>query len=162
MLHRVPEQVLAILAQVRLFSAFNKKELALIARASDEVSVPAGKELVREGTPGHEFFLILSGEASVRRNGRKVVTLGSGQYFGELALLDRGPRTATVVAETPMELLVLGQREFSSLLDDMPSLAHTLLKSLARRLGDEGGSSGVREPRRPKPSEPSSSATVSD
>ena len=122
------------LAQVRLFSAFNKKELALIARASDEVSVPAGKELVREGTTGHEFFLILSGEASVRRNGRKVVTLGSGQYFGELALLDRGPRTATVVAETPMELLVLGQREFAGVLDEVPHLAHKLLTIMAGRV----------------------------
>jgi len=122
------------LSQVRLFSAFNKKELALIARASDEVSVPAGKELVREGTPGHEFFLILSGEASVRRNGRKVVTLGPGQYFGELALLDRGPRTATVLAETPMELLVLGQREFAGVLDEVPHLAHKLLTIMASRV----------------------------
>jgi len=122
------------LSQVRLFSAFNKKELTLIARASDEVSVPAGKELVREGTPGHEFFLILSGEASVRRNGRKVVTLGPGQYFGELALLDRGPRTATVLAETPMELLVLGQREFAGVLDEVPHLAHKLLTIMASRV----------------------------
>jgi CRP/FNR family transcriptional regulator, cyclic AMP receptor protein len=66
MRRRVPEQVLDHLAQVRLFSAFNKKELSLIGRASDEVSVPAGKTLVTEGTPGHEFFLILHGEASVR------------------------------------------------------------------------------------------------
>jgi len=122
------------LAQVRMFSAFNKKELALIARASDEVSVPAGKELVQEGTPGHEFFLILSGEASVRRNGRKIVTLGPGQYFGELALLDRGPRTATVVSETPMELLVLGQREFAGVLDEVPHLAHKLLTIMAARV----------------------------
>jgi CRP/FNR family cyclic AMP-dependent transcriptional regulator len=122
------------LAQVRLFSAFNKKELALIARASDEVDVPAGKELVKEGSPGHEFFLILKGEASVRRNGRKVATLGSGQYFGELALLDRGPRNATVVADTPMELLVLGQREFSGVLDEVPILAHKMLTIMAARV----------------------------
>ena len=125
---------IAQLAQVRLFSAFNKKELALIARASDEVTVPAGRELVQEGAPGHEFFLILSGEASVRRNGRKIVTLSSGQYFGELALLDRGPRTATVVAETPMELLVLGQREFAGVLDEVPHLAHKLLTIMAARV----------------------------
>jgi len=125
---------IAQLAQVRLFSAFNKKELALIARASDEVTVPAGRELVQEGAPGHEFFLILSGEASVRRNGRKIVTLSSGQYFGELALLDRGPRTATVVAETPMELLVLGQREFAGVLDEVPHLAHKLLTIMAGRV----------------------------
>ena len=122
------------LAQVRLFSAFNKKELTLIGKASDEVAVPAGKTLVTEGTPGHEFFLILNGEASVRRNGRKVATLKDGQYFGELALLDRGPRNATVVAETPMQLLVLGQREFSGILDEVPGLAHKLLTIMAAQL----------------------------
>jgi CRP/FNR family cyclic AMP-dependent transcriptional regulator len=122
------------LAKVRLFSAFNKKELALIAKASDEVDVPAGKTLVVEGSPGHEFFLILDGEATVRRNGRKVASLGSGQYFGELALLDRGPRNATVVAETPMHLLVLGQREFGGVLDEVPILAHKLLTIMAGRL----------------------------
>ncbi len=122
------------LAQVRLFSAFNKKELALIARASDEVDVPAGKELVREGSPGHEFFLILEGEASVRRGGRKVASLGAGQYFGELALLDRGPRNASVQAETPMQLLVLGQREFAGVLDEVPVLAHKMLTIMAGRV----------------------------
>jgi CRP/FNR family cyclic AMP-dependent transcriptional regulator len=122
------------LAKVRLFSAFNKKELALIAKASDEVDVPAGKTLVVEGSPGHEFFLILDGEATVRRNGRKVASLASGQYFGELALLDRGPRNATVVAETPMHLLVLGQREFGGILDEVPILAHKLLTIMAGRL----------------------------
>jgi CRP/FNR family transcriptional regulator, cyclic AMP receptor protein len=131
------------LAQVRLFSAFNKKELSLIGRASDEVDVPAGKTLVQEGSPGHEFFLILKGEASVRRNGRKVATLKDGQYFGELALLDRGPRNATIVAETPMHLLVLGQREFSGILDEVPILAHKLLTIMAGRLreADERASS---------------------
>jgi CRP-like cAMP-binding protein len=89
---------------------------------------------VKEGTPGHEFFLILKGEATVKRNGRKVATLGEGQYFGELALLDRGPRNATVAAETPMELLVLGQREFAGILDEVPGLAHKLLTIMAARV----------------------------
>jgi CRP-like cAMP-binding protein len=122
------------LAQVRLFSAFTKKELGLISRASDEVSVPAGKELVRQGAPGHEFFLILEGECSVRRDGRHVATLKDGDYFGELALLDRGPRNATVVAETPGKLLVLGQREFNGVLDEVPVLAHKMLTIMATRV----------------------------
>ncbi len=122
------------LSQVRLFSAFNKKELGLIARASDEISVPAGKELVKQGSPGHEFFLILDGECSVRRDGRHVATLKNGDYFGELALLDRAPRNATVVAETPAELLVLGQREFGAVLDDVPVLAHKMLTIMAGRV----------------------------
>lgn len=122
------------LAQVRLFSACNKKELALIGRASDEVTVPAGKEVVTEGKPAHEFFLILDGGATVRRKGKKIASLGPGQYFGEMALLDKGPRTATIVTDEPARLLVLGQREFSGLLDEVPGLAHKLLTIMAARL----------------------------
>lgn len=122
------------LGQVRLFSACNKKELGLIGKASDEVSVPAGKEIVTQGSTGHEFFLILSGEAAVKRSGRKVNTLSAGDYFGELALLSKGERNASVVAETDMDLLVLGQREFSGVLDEVPGLAHKLLVSMANRL----------------------------
>jgi CRP-like cAMP-binding protein len=124
------------LSKVQMFSSLNKKELRLIARATDVVTVPAGTEIVTEGTAGHEFYLVLSGEASVRRNGRKVATLGPGRYFGELALLDRGPRSATVVAGTDMELAVIGQREFSSVLEDVPAVAHKLLVSMAARLRD--------------------------
>lgn len=122
------------LAQVRLFSACTKKELALLGKATDEVSVAAGKEVVTEGSVGHEFFLILDGTANVIRNGRKIATLGPGQYFGEMALLDKGVRTATVKTETPTQLLVLGQREFSGVLDEVPALAHKLLISMAARL----------------------------
>ena len=122
------------LGQVRLFSACNKKELGLIGKASDEVSVPAGKEIVTQGSTGHEFFLILSGEAAVKRSGRKVNTLSAGDYFGELALLSKGERNASVVAETDMDLLVLGQREFSGVLDEVPGRAHKLLVSMANRL----------------------------
>jgi CRP/FNR family cyclic AMP-dependent transcriptional regulator len=124
------------LGRMWLFSACTKRDLAIIGRASDEVAVPAGKTLTEEGRPGHEFFLILDGEASVRRNGRKVATLGSGQYFGELSLLDRGPRSATVVADTDMRLLVLGQREFNGVLDEVPGLAHKVLRTMATRLRD--------------------------
>lgn len=122
------------LGRMWLFSACTKKDLQVIGRASDEVTVPAGKALTEEGKPGHEFYLILDGEASVRRNGRKVATLAAGQYFGELSLLDRGPRTATVVAETDMRLLVLGQREFNGILDEVPGLAHKVLRTMSERL----------------------------
>lgn len=122
------------LGKVRLFSACTKKELSLLGRASDEVAVPAGKEIVREGDTGHEFFMILEGKASVAHGGTEVATLSDGDYFGELALLDRAPRNATITAQTPMTLLVLGQREFSGVLDDVPGLAHKLLISMARRV----------------------------
>ena len=128
------DQKLDHLAKVRLFSACNRKELALIGKASDEIEVPAGKVLCEQGKPGFEFYLILDGDAIVKRNGRKVAELGPGGSFGELALLTRLPRNATVEAGTAMTLLVLGQREFSGLLDEVPGMAHKMLSSMAQRL----------------------------
>src|SRR3954452_199187 len=122
------------LAEVPLFAAASRKDLQKVARASDEVEVKEGRVLVDQGRPGHEFFLILEGKADVIRNNRKTAELGAGQYFGELALLDRGPRSASVVAKTPMRVLVLGQREFSGVLDDVPGMAHKILGTMAQRL----------------------------
>lgn len=124
------------LAEVPLFAACGKNDLKLIARRADNVRVAKGRELVGEGKPGHEFFVIADGQASVKRKGKKIASLKRGDYFGELALLDRAPRNATVVADTDMELFVLGQREFSGLLDEVPGLAHKLLTGMARRLRD--------------------------
>ncbi len=128
------DQYLDTLAQVPLFSACSKRDLQKIAKASDEVSVSEGRVLVEQGTTGREFYVLLDGQATVRRNGRKVDTLGPGSPFGELALLDRGPRTATVIADTPLRVLVLGQREFSGVIDEVPGLAHKILASLASRI----------------------------
>jgi CRP-like cAMP-binding protein len=122
------------LANVKMFSSLNKKELRLVGRVADVVRVEDGATIVTEGTTGHEFYLIMEGQAAVRRRGRKVAELGPGQYFGELALLDRGPRSATVVAEGEVELAVIGQREFFALLDDVPTVAHKLMVSMAARL----------------------------
>lgn len=122
------------LGNVPLFSACSKRDLQQIAKASDEVKVPADKLLVEEGKPGHEFFLILDGYATVVRNGRKAATLGPGEYFGELALLDRGLRSATVKAASDMNVLVLGQREFAGVLEEVPALARKLLSAMATRL----------------------------
>lgn len=122
------------LSKVKMFSSLNKKELGLIARVSDVVRVAGGTEIVTEGRIGHEFYLILSGSASVRRRGRRVASLGPGSYFGEMALLDNGPRTATVAADEDCELLVLGQRELMSVLDRVPVVAQKLLVNMASRL----------------------------
>ncbi|HEX4539566.1 MAG TPA: cyclic nucleotide-binding domain-containing protein [Acidimicrobiales bacterium] len=122
------------LGRTWLFSGCNKKELGLIGRASDEVEVDAGRLLCEEGKPGFEFFLILDGRAGVSRGGRKVATLRPGQYFGELSLLDRKPRSATITSETPMQLLVLDQRQFDGLMDQVPGIAHKLLTAMAERL----------------------------
>jgi len=122
------------LSRVRMFSALNKKELGLIGRVSDEVHVQTGKVLCREGETGHEFFLILDGQAEVETAGQHVALLSAGQYFGELSLLTRAPRNATVTAKSDMDVLVLGQREFSAILEDVPALSHKLLAVMAERL----------------------------
>jgi CRP/FNR family transcriptional regulator, cyclic AMP receptor protein len=122
------------LSQVPLFSTCSRKDLQKLGKASDEIAVKEGKVLVEEGKPGHEFFLIEDGTAEVRRKNRKVATLGRGQFFGELSLLDRGPRSATVIADTDMTLVVLGQREFLGVIDEVPAMAHKLLAALAGRL----------------------------
>jgi CRP-like cAMP-binding protein len=127
---------LAYLAQVPLFSSCTAKELRKIAKAASEVTVDAGRVLVEEGQVGKEAYVILDGQATVKRSNRKIATIGAGDHFGELALLDGGPRTATVVADTPMTLLLLGQREFAGLLEDVPGLARKVLARLAGQIRD--------------------------
>ena len=122
------------LATVPLFSALSRKELAEVVQAAEELDVSAGDELVTEGRIGREFFLILEGNAVVRRNGRKIAELGPGQWFGELSLIDHEPRSATVVAASDMKLLVLGQAEFAGLLETLPAMAAKLLRGMAHRL----------------------------
>jgi CRP-like cAMP-binding protein len=122
------------LREVGLFSSCTDKELAEIARSTDEVSVDAGREIVTEGTAGHDFYLIVDGAASVTRRGVQVAELGPGQYFGEMALLDPAPRDANVTATRPTRLLLLGQREFAAVLDASPRVARKLLQHLAVRL----------------------------
>jgi CRP-like cAMP-binding protein len=127
---------LEYLATVPLFSALSKSELQQVVRAAEELDVAAGAEIVTEGRVGREFFLILDGSAVVRRGAEEVATLGPGQWFGELALLDREPRSATVQATSAMKLLVLGQAEFAGLLETIPGVAAKLLRGMAHRLRD--------------------------
>jgi CRP-like cAMP-binding protein len=129
-----PRQKDIDLGRIWLFSALSASQIRTLRKTVDEVTVPAGRVLCEEGTVGREFFFIVDGTAAVRRNGRKVATLGPGAYFGELSLLDRRPRSATVVSETDMTLLVLEQRRFNGLLDAMPALAHKLLVAMSERL----------------------------
>ncbi len=124
------------LTNVPLFRSLSRRDLQRVARAADELNIEAGRVLMEQGQVGRECFVILDGTAAVRRKGRKVATLGPGDAAGELALLDKGPRTATVVAETPMTVLVIGSREFSGLLDEVPGLSKKLLVSLATRVRD--------------------------
>jgi CRP-like cAMP-binding protein len=124
------------LQNIAMFSACSKRDLQLVARRAEDVHVAAGKVLVNEGETGHEFFVIIEGSARVTRHGKRVATLGPGTAFGELALLDKAPRNATVIAETPMELVVLGQREFAGIIDEVPGFARKLLAGMANRLRD--------------------------
>jgi len=123
-----------LLAGVDLFGGCSKSELSRVAALVDEIDVPAGKELTREGESGWEFFVIAEGNARATRNGRRIASFGPGSFFGEMALLDQGPRSATVSAETDMQLLVLTSRGFFTLVDDTPSVARKVLAGMAERL----------------------------
>ena len=125
------DEKLAVLAKVPLLAGLGPKDLEEVGRLADEVDVPAGKELAKEGGPGEEFFVILDGTVVVSRGGQPIRELGAGAFFGELALLGNVPRTATVTTTTPTRLLVLGHREFTSLLSGQPAIQGRLLRSLA-------------------------------
>src|SRR4051795_5089923 len=122
------------LRNVPLFSGCTTRDLQKIASAADEIQVPAGHVLVDQGQTGREAFVILDGSATVRRNGKKVATLGPGAVVGELALLDHGPRTATVTTDTETRLFVIEQREFLGVLDTVPALSPKLLARLPGQL----------------------------
>jgi CRP-like cAMP-binding protein len=131
-----------LLSRLPLFSPCTAPELRRIASLTDEIDVPEGKVLTRQGDPGSECFVIAEGEAKATMRGRGTAKLGPGSFFGEMSLLDQGPRSATVTAETDMRLLVLGSREFSSLVAEVPSVSRRIMRVLAERL---------REAERPQP-----------
>jgi CRP-like cAMP-binding protein len=124
------------LGDVPLFSALSKKDLQTVSKRADLVTAAPGKVLVTEGAAGSEFFAILDGRARVERHGRQVALLGPGNFFGDLALLDKAPRDASVIAETDMELARLDQRSFDALLE-LPGFSKKLLAGLARRLREQ-------------------------
>jgi CRP-like cAMP-binding protein len=128
------ESWLTHLAKVPMFSECSKKELTEIAGATTPVSLSKGRVLVREGEPGNEAYVITSGTALVERKGARVAMLGPGDVIGEMALLVPGPRTATVTADTDLEVLVMNRREFGQLLEDIPDFTIQLLRNLASRM----------------------------
>jgi CRP/FNR family transcriptional regulator, cyclic AMP receptor protein len=130
------DQKARLLAQVPLFSHLGKRGLEQMARLADEVDVREGTVLTREGRSGGEFFVILEGTVEVTRDGKALRTLGAGEFLGEIALLDDGPRTATATATSPARLLVLAHREFHSMLDGDAEIRSEVLLALARRLRD--------------------------
>jgi CRP-like cAMP-binding protein len=124
------------LRNVNLFQGCSTKELERIAKASDEITMPAGALIVDQGQTGREAFIVLEGTVTVKRNGKKLGSYGAGTIIGELSLLDHGPRTATVTCDTDCDLLLLDQRHFMGVLDTVPAIAHKLLATLAGRIRD--------------------------
>ena len=127
-------QVDQILAGVALFSECPTGELSYVARLCTEAHVPAGKVLAHEGKYGHEFFVVARGSAVVSIMGDTIAVLGPGDFFGEIALLDGGRRTATVTAETDLVVEVISQADFHSMLTHAPTVTRRILSHLGGRL----------------------------
>ena len=119
---------------VPLFASASKQELAEIASIADEIDLPEGKVLIQEGDTGREFFVLIDGTAEVARGGKKVATIGAGDFFGEIALIAKTPRNATITATSPVRALVITDRAFRQLLDHAPQIQIGVLTALAERL----------------------------
>jgi hypothetical protein len=128
------DEKLDLLHRIPLFSGFDRRRLERLGQLADEVDVPAEKVLMRQGENGTDMMVIVSGRVAVERDGERLNTLGAGDFFGEIALLDGGPRTATVTSEEPTRLLVLTHREFHALMDEFPEVAAQVLNALAHRI----------------------------
>ena len=122
------------LKKVPLFSALNRRHLDVIARHADEVKRNAGTVLARQGARGLEFLLIVEGSARVEKDGKVIAHLGPGDFFGEMSLIDGKPRSATVVADAPVLLLVVDVRSFGRLLETVPGLSNKVMATLCERL----------------------------
>jgi CRP/FNR family transcriptional regulator, cyclic AMP receptor protein len=130
-------QKIDLIRKVPLFARCSRAELKEIALLADEIDLREGKEMTREGAPGREFFVLLDGTADVKKNRRRVNTLGPGDFFGEIALVSREPRTATVIATSPVRALVITDRSFRRLLDDAPQVQTKVMEAMAQRLAPE-------------------------
>jgi CRP-like cAMP-binding protein len=123
-----------LLKRVPLFSHCTKRELAAVAAEADELVVPEGRTLTKQGARGSEFVVIVDGSADVRKNGRRINRLGAGDFLGEIALVSGAPRTATVTTTSTTRVLVLTDRSFGRLTKELPSLQARILKALSDRL----------------------------
>ena len=127
------------LGRTTLFSGLSRRDLAALAKVTEDLDVGVGKALTREGETGREFFVIVEGEAEVTKDGEGIGTLGPGDFFGEIALIEHVPRTATVTATSPLRFFVLTSQAFWSLLEREPEVQREVLKALARRVAGGSG-----------------------
>jgi CRP/FNR family cyclic AMP-dependent transcriptional regulator len=126
------------LRRAPLFEGLGKKELEQLARMTDDLEVPAGKALCREGETGSEFFVIVGGEVEVTHRAKTLARLGPGDFFGEIALIEQTKRTATVTAVTPLRFFVLTSQAFWGMVDASPGVERTILRALAKRVANLG------------------------
>jgi CRP/FNR family transcriptional regulator, cyclic AMP receptor protein len=126
-----------LIKAVPLFAECSKKELNEVAGIADEIDLSEGKELTTQGRPGREFFVLVEGNADVKKSNRRVNQLGPGDFFGEISLVKQTPRTATVVATSPVRALVITDRSFRSLMEHQPQIQGKVMSALAARLGPD-------------------------
>ena len=129
-----------LLKRVPLFAGCSKGELRELAKSADELDIREGTVLTREGRPGREFFVLIDGTARVTKGGKKVADLTAGDWFGEIALITNSPRTATVTATSPGDVLVITDRRFHSVVETMPSIALKVLATVGDRLTQDARS----------------------
>ena len=129
-----------LLKKVPLFAGCSKSELRELAKTADELDIREGTVLTREGKSGREFFVLIDGTARVTKSGKKVADLGPGDWLGEIALLTDSPRTATVTTTSPVDLLVITDRRFRSVVETMPSIALKVLACVGDRLARDARS----------------------
>ena len=122
------------LEEMRLFSGISRNELERVAKSAIEVDVPEGFYLVRQGHIAYEFFVIQSGTADVVRDGEKIAELGPGDFFGEIGMMETERRTADVVATSPMFLVVMHQRDFTKIEEELPTVADRIRSAVRARL----------------------------
>ncbi len=122
------------LSSAPLFEGLSRKELTQLARVSEDMEIPEGQVLTREGEIGHEFFVIVEGEVEVTRKGKSLGKRGGGDFIGEVALVEQVPRIATVTAKTPLRVFVLTSTDFHHLLEESPTVERKVLRTLAKRV----------------------------
>jgi len=130
----VKDEKLELLHRIPLFSGLDKRQLLRLGQLTDEVDVADGRVLMREGQQGDELFIVIQGTLRVEREGQVIARRGPGEFVGEIALVDEGPRVATVVSDGPARLLVVGHHAFHTLMEEFPPIQLVVLRELARRV----------------------------
>ncbi len=128
------DEKLKLLSKVPLLAGLDRKGIEEVGRLADEVDLPEGRVVARQGASGDEFFVIIDGTVRIERDGKYLTDLGPGDFFGELAMLGKMPRTATATCATACRLLVVGHREFNSLLSNSPTIQGAVLHAVAQRI----------------------------